>query len=133
MTNAEILSRTIDDWLGVIVTETLGNMAKKNQMTFFLSQLITPEQLMGSIRQHLVGPMIYDFIGRIPDSQIPPLSVSLLDGMIDTRKKNGALPIPLLCGNFTPRTFETLKEMCEKNFSEYSEKPEKKKKTTENE
>ena len=132
MTNAEILVNSLNDWVTPIIEKGFKNLANQNQITFLLSNLITPERLAKSIKEQLSIPLIHEQIAKFPDAIIPNLSLDIIDGMIATRVENGALELPMLGLRLTPDAFRNLKKICQTNFKNYSEQPETEKEETDN-
>lgn len=124
MTNATILANSVNEWLTPIVNVGMQRLASKNTMTYMLSSLISPQRLMHSAKEHLSVPMLHKYISHVPDELIPNFSLSLIDGMVETRLEQGALAIPFLDMRLSPDAFRELKAVCEKNFETYGVKPE---------
>lgn len=124
MTNAQILSMSINEWIKPIITTGVNNFVGKNQFTAILGHLISPDLLLQSVENHLSLPLISQYIEKLPDDTIPGFSMEVIDGMIATRAEQGPLPIPMLGVQLTPDAFRNLKSICEQNFKEYAQSAE---------
>lgn len=103
-------------------------MANQNQLTFMISNLITPARLTAAVKDNIGLPLIEQYVSKVPDSMIPGLASDLIEGMIATRVEKGPLDIPVAGVRLTPDAFRNLKAICEKNFSSYGEKAKEQKK-----
>lgn len=124
MSNAQILANSINEWVTPIIEKGFENIAGQNQITFLLSNLITPERIAQAIKQHLSIPFIEQQLAKLPDEVIPGFSLEIIDGMIQTRVERGALEIPMIGVRLNPDAFRNLKHICETNFKMYAEKSE---------
>ena len=118
MKNAEILIKSLTDWATPIIEKS---MSSGNSLGF-LSQIISPQYFINSTFNNLGLPVAKKYIEKIPDEVIPNFSLDLIDGMIETRKENGELFIPVLNAGITPDALKNLKKICEDNFEQYGAK-----------
>lgn len=119
MNNAQILSNSINEWISPIIEKGFQGLANQNQLTFMLSNLITPDRLLKVVQEHLSIPFIYEQVSKLPDAIIPDFSLDVIDGMIQTRMEKGALEIPMIGIRLTPDAFRNLRSICQKNFEAY--------------
>lgn len=124
MTNAVILANSVNEWLTPIVEAGMQRIASKNTMTYMLSSIISPQHIMRSVHEYLSVPLLHKYISKVPDEFIPEFSLSIIDGMVETRLEQGALSVPFLNMSLNPDAFRSLKSICEKNFRTYGTKPE---------
>lgn len=125
MTNAQILTNSINEWITPIIEKGFQALANRNQITFLLSNLITPDRLANAVKEHLSIPLIQEQISKLPDAIIPQFSLDIIDGMIATRVEQGALELPMIGLRLTPDAFRNLRQICAQNFETYSDKPDK--------
>ena len=119
MTNAQILIESLDAWITPIAEKGIQNIANKNNITFLISNIISPNRLIKSIKDYVGIPYIHEYISKVPDDLIPGLALDLIQGMVETRVEKGPLEIPILGLKLNPDAFRNLKSICEKNFEQY--------------
>jgi hypothetical protein len=119
MTNAQILIESLNTWITPIAERGLQNLANKNDITFLISNVISPNRLLKSIKDFVGVPYIHEYISKVPDNLIPDLALDLINGMIETRVEQGPLEIPFLGLKLNPDAFRNLKNICEQNFEQY--------------
>ena len=135
MTNADIISITVTQWVSPIlelaasdasghINNLIGSFmgAKSNMLTKQLSgvldSIISPKYLVqsanGIIRSH-----IHDFIkkSKLPDELLQEFSLNIARGMIQTREEEGALDIPFLNIRLTKDDFQRLEDKLSENFN----------------
>ncbi len=123
MTNAQILSESLNQWASPIIAGYIDHVAQQSQIGYFVSSLISPQRLMGSLQQYVAAPLLHTYISKMPDPVIPDLSLDLLDGMIEQRVKDGAITVPFLGASLGADAFRDLKNICQANYTEYGEQP----------
>lgn len=121
MTNAQILINSLDEWVTPIIEKAFNGLAGQNQLTFMLSNLITPARLTAVIKDRVGIPMLEQYLAKVPDDMLPGITLDIVDGMIATRIEKGPLDIQAVGIRLTPDAFKNLKAICEKNFQAYTE------------
>lgn len=126
MTNAEILTQTLKDWVDPIIGKAVDKMMGGGGGMFggLVGNLIDPTDLTATVTNQLGIPILNDAVTKIPDKLIPNFANSLMDGFIKKRKSAGPLAIPLLGVRLTPEAFTNLKDAFNSNLKEYGESEE---------
>lgn len=124
MTNAEIVVKSIAEWVNPIAEKAMRGISGDGFMSSVVQSLIAPEWLAKTMMDYLGVPILKRNIEKIPNELIPEFSLNLVDGMIDKRVKEGELVIPAIGIALEPNAFMKLKNVLESNFAQYSEKKE---------
>lgn len=118
MTNKEIVINSIDEWITPIVS---GAMQRAPQSLGVLSSIIRPEYVIKAVKTHVGLPMISQYLAHVPDETLPDMALELIDGMIETRKADGPLEIPIIGVKLSPDAFRHLKDILVNNIEQYTE------------
>ncbi len=121
MTNAQILTNSINQWCAPIFQMAINSIANQSTIGFFASQLISPERAISSLQQHLAVPYLHAMVSKLPDEIIPNLALDFIQGMVETRVKSGAIEVPFLRMQLGADAFRQLHSICEANFKEYGD------------
>ena len=117
MTNAQILTTSLNEWMSPIIEGALSN--NRTSMMSIVGNIISPQRLTAALKNNLGVPVLEQYISKVPDAMIPNLALDIIDGMIETRVEQGPLDIPMVGVRLSPDAFRNLKAICESNFTTY--------------